>query len=275
MTTTTGNAATVLDWFEEWLQTEWPELRVPLHLGDRAVGDRRRSPARARATSLGRARPGPRRQPRGLPLHGTSARRRSPGSRRASAASSFSGELAYEVNVARVARARAVGGGLGRGRAVRHHAVRDRDDARAARREGLRDRRPGHRRHGHAAGPRARLDGRRRTRATSSARRSHAPRGREARRPQAARRPPPRPERLPEGAQLVDDPDAPVPVPMAGHVTSSYDSAALGRPFALALLDGRPRARRRDDPRPARGPRRDRAGHGHRAVDPEGARRDG
>ena len=28
MTTTTGNAAKVLDWLEEWLQTEWPELRV-------------------------------------------------------------------------------------------------------------------------------------------------------------------------------------------------------------------------------------------------------
>ena len=26
VTTTTGDAATVLDWLEEWLQTEWPEL---------------------------------------------------------------------------------------------------------------------------------------------------------------------------------------------------------------------------------------------------------
>jgi sarcosine oxidase subunit alpha len=43
-------------------------------------------------------------------------------------------------------------------------------------------------------------------------------------------------ERLPEGAQLVEDPDAPVPVPMSGHVTSSYISAAMGRTFALALL---------------------------------------
>jgi sarcosine oxidase subunit alpha len=30
MTTTTGNAGPVLDWLEEWLQTEWPELRVYL-----------------------------------------------------------------------------------------------------------------------------------------------------------------------------------------------------------------------------------------------------
>lgn len=28
VTTTTGNAAMVLDWMEEWLQTEWPHLRV-------------------------------------------------------------------------------------------------------------------------------------------------------------------------------------------------------------------------------------------------------
>ena len=28
MTTTTGNAASVLEWLEEWLQTEWPELKV-------------------------------------------------------------------------------------------------------------------------------------------------------------------------------------------------------------------------------------------------------
>ncbi|MBC7761785.1 MAG: (2Fe-2S)-binding protein [Candidatus Saccharibacteria bacterium] len=28
VTTTTGNAATILDWMEEWLQTEWPHLRV-------------------------------------------------------------------------------------------------------------------------------------------------------------------------------------------------------------------------------------------------------
>ena len=30
MTTTTGGAAGVLDWMEEWLQTEWPDLRVYL-----------------------------------------------------------------------------------------------------------------------------------------------------------------------------------------------------------------------------------------------------
>ena len=41
---------------------------------------------------------------------------------------------------------------------------------------------------------------------------------------------------VPEGAQLIEDPDAVLPVPMCGHVTSSYLSACLGHPIALALL---------------------------------------
>ncbi len=41
---------------------------------------------------------------------------------------------------------------------------------------------------------------------------------------------------LPEGAQLIEDPFASSPVPMCGHVTSSYFSAALGHPIALALV---------------------------------------
>lgn len=41
---------------------------------------------------------------------------------------------------------------------------------------------------------------------------------------------------LPEGAQIVNDPDEPLPMTMQGHVTSSYYSAVLGRSFALAVL---------------------------------------
>ncbi len=41
---------------------------------------------------------------------------------------------------------------------------------------------------------------------------------------------------LPEGTQLIEDPGASRPVPMCGHVTSSYQSACLGHPIALALL---------------------------------------
>jgi sarcosine oxidase subunit alpha len=43
---------------------------------------------------------------------------------------------------------------------------------------------------------------------------------------------------LPEGAQVVADASAPVPVPMLGHVTSSYWSACLGRSIALAMVAG-------------------------------------
>jgi sarcosine oxidase subunit alpha len=49
-------------------------------------------------------------------------------------------------------------------------------------------------------------------------------------------------EVLEEGAQIVADPDQPVPMTMLGHVTSSYHSAALGRSIAMAVIaDGRAR----------------------------------
>ena len=49
-------------------------------------------------------------------------------------------------------------------------------------------------------------------------------------------------ELLEEGAQIVADPAAPIPMPMIGHVTSSYRSAALGHTIALAVIaDGRAR----------------------------------
>ncbi|MDH5355942.1 MAG: sarcosine oxidase subunit alpha, partial [Gammaproteobacteria bacterium] len=43
---------------------------------------------------------------------------------------------------------------------------------------------------------------------------------------------------IPEGAQLVDDPRAPMPVPMVGHVSSSYYSACCGHSIAMALVKG-------------------------------------
>jgi sarcosine oxidase subunit alpha len=43
---------------------------------------------------------------------------------------------------------------------------------------------------------------------------------------------------LPEGAQGVFDPKAPIPMPMVGHVTSCYYSANLGRSIALGLVKG-------------------------------------
>ena len=47
---------------------------------------------------------------------------------------------------------------------------------------------------------------------------------------------------LPEGAQIVAEDTGRIPMPMIGHVTSSYRSATLGRTFALAMVaDGRGR----------------------------------
>ncbi|MFM7718072.1 MAG: glycine cleavage T C-terminal barrel domain-containing protein [Actinomycetota bacterium] len=43
---------------------------------------------------------------------------------------------------------------------------------------------------------------------------------------------------IPEGAQIVLEDTGRVPMPMIGHVTSSYRSPALGRTFALAMLAG-------------------------------------
>ena len=86
VTTTTGNAAAVLDWFEEWLQTEWPELRVHCTSVTEqwatvaVVGPRSRDVLAALAPDLDVCRGE-------LPLHGRPRRRTSPGSGRASAAS--------------------------------------------------------------------------------------------------------------------------------------------------------------------------------------------
>ena len=54
--------------------------------------------------------------------------------------------------------------------------------------------------------------------------------------------PEPANELLEEGAQIVADPHQSIPMTMIGHVTSSYMSPNLGRSFALALVkDGRAR----------------------------------
>ena len=45
-------------------------------------------------------------------------------------------------------------------------------------------------------------------------------------------------EVLEEGAQIVADPNQPIPMKMMGHVTSSYWSDTLGRSIAMALIEG-------------------------------------
>ena len=84
---------------------------------------------------------------------------------------------------------------------------------------------------------------------------------------------------LPEGSQIIEQVDGgvlpPPPVPMLGHVTSSYRSAELGRPFGLALVKGG-RSRIGDTLHvPVDGTLVAVEVTGTVLVDPEGARRDG
>ncbi len=107
--TTTGGAAKVLDWMEEWLQTEWPDLRVHLHVGHRAVGHlpggRAALPRRDR-----RGLPGRGRLERGLPVHGLAGHRarRRPGADRP-------GQLLRRARLRGQRRRLARPGGVGRG----------------------------------------------------------------------------------------------------------------------------------------------------------------
>ncbi len=43
---------------------------------------------------------------------------------------------------------------------------------------------------------------------------------------------------LEEGAQIVADPNQPIPMKMLGFVTSSYWSPTLGKSIAMALIEG-------------------------------------
>jgi sarcosine oxidase subunit alpha len=83
---------------------------------------------------------------------------------------------------------------------------------------------------------------------------------------------------LPEGAQIIEATDGvlpPAPVPMLGHVTSSYRSAELARPFALALVKGGHSRIGETLHVPVGGALVPVEVTGSVLVDPEGARRDG
>ncbi len=270
-TTTTGNAAAVLDWFEEWLQTEWPALRVRLTSVTEQWATIAVVGPKSRAVIAKLA-------PDAVDLefmrftdttltNGVPAR---------IARISFSGELAFEVNVA-------TWYGLAVWEAV--YAAGSEHGITPYGTETM------HVLRAEKGYPIVGQD----TDGTVTpidlgmewivSKRKQFVGSRSLRRPDTAR-----PDRkhlvgllpvdpdalLPEGAQLVA-PDTPLdpPVPKLGHVTSSYRSAALGRTFALALVRSG----------------RDRLGHvlhaplGDRTIaatvvepvlyDPEGARRDG
>lgn len=275
VTTTTGNAAAVLDWMEEWLQTEWPGLRVHCTSVTEQwatvalVGPRSREVLASLAPQLAAGNDDfPFMSWRGTAVAGIDAR---------VCRISFSGELAYEINVSpwralalweALCEAGAPYGITPYGtetmhvlRAEKGYPIigQDTDGTVTPQDLGM----------GWAVSKKkADFIGRR-----SFARADTA---RPDRKQLVALLPDDPGAFLPEGSHLVADSVLPAPpVPMLGHVTSSYRSAALGRTFALALVKGG----------------RNRAGErlyapvGDRMVpvtvaspvlyDPEGARRDG
>ncbi|MDH6133338.1 sarcosine oxidase subunit alpha [Kitasatospora sp. MAA4] len=237
MTTTTGNAAGVLDWLEEWLQTEWPELRVRFTSVTEqwatvaVVGPRSREVLTALAPELDVSNDAfPFMTARQILLaNGVSAR---------ICRISFSGELAFEINVASwyglatwesVIRAGEHLGITPYGtetmhvlRAEKGYPIVGQDTDGTVTPHDL-----GMEwvvsRHKDFIGKR------------SFARADTA---RTDRRQLVGLLPVDPAVLLPEGAQLVADAEVAVPTKALGHVTSSYRSAALGRTFALALVAG-------------------------------------
>ena len=145
MTTTTGGAARVLAWLEEWLQTEWPQLEVyctsvtEQWAAMAVVGPKAREVLRPLGTDIDLA-------DDALPhlafAAGTVAGM--PGARvpdQLLRRDGLRGQRALGLWRG------LVGGACGRPVSLRHHALRHRGHARAARREGLHHRRPGHRWH--------------------------------------------------------------------------------------------------------------------------------
>lgn len=236
VTTTTGNAAAVLDWFEEWLQTEWPGLRVRCTSVTEqwatvaVVGPRSRDVVRRLAPDLDVEADAF----RFMDLRDGQVARVPARVARIS----FSGELAFEINVAgwhglgmweAVMAAGAEHGITPYGtetmhvlRAEKGYVIvgQDTDGTVTPQDLGL---------DWMVSGAKGDFVGRRSFRRWDTARPD--------RKQLVGLRPADPRERLPEGAQLVAEPAGAVPAAMIGHVTSSYDSAALGGAFALALLE--------------------------------------
>jgi sarcosine oxidase subunit alpha len=229
-TTTTGNAAPVLSWMEEWLQTEWPELRVWLTSVTEqwatvaVVGPDARE-LLGRVTSIPLDAEGfPFMAIREGEVAGIPAR---------VCRVSFSGELAFEVNVdgrrglelweALYAAGEPTVYGTEAMhvlRAEKGYPIIGQDTDGTVTPQDLGMDWIVSKTKPDFMGKRsfARAD-------TSRADRKHL----------VALLPVDRGALLPEGAQLVAEPGE---TAMLGHVTSSYRSAALGRTFALALVKG-------------------------------------
>ncbi|MEU7382787.1 sarcosine oxidase subunit alpha family protein [Streptomyces sp. NPDC042207] len=245
MTTTTGGAAGVLDWLEEWLQTEWPELDVHCTSVTEqwstiaVVGPKSRE-------VVGRLAPDLDLSNEAFPFMAFRETTLASGIPARICRISFSGELAYEINVsawyglAVWEQVHAAGQRYGITpygtetmhvlRAEKGYVIvgQDTDGTVTPHDAGM----------AWAVSKQKDFIGKRSFSRPDTARtdRKHL----------VGLLPTDGTTRLPEGSQIVA-PGVPItpqdgPVPMLGHVTSSYHSEALGRPFALALVaDGRGR----------------------------------
>jgi sarcosine oxidase subunit alpha len=273
MTTTTGNAAPVLEWLEEWLQTEWPDLRVHAtsvteHWSTIAVvGPKSRDVLRALAPDLAvEATEFPFMTWREAVVAGVPAR---------VFRISFSGELAYEINVPtwygqgmwEAVMAAGKPFGITPYGTEAMHVLRAEKGYPIVGQETDGSVTPIDLGMAWIVSKQKSFVGKRSLARSDTAR---------ADRKQLVGLIPDDPaELLPEGAQLVLDPAGSVPMPMIGHVTSSYRSAALDRTFALAMVTaGRARLGERVF---APLPGRTIAATIHDSVlfDPENRRRDG
>ena len=152
MTTTTGNAAPVLEHLEEWLQTEWPGLRVRATSVTEqwatvaVVGPRSRDVVATLAPGLDV----------GIEAFPFMTWRDAVdrGDRRARVPDLVLRGAGVRAQRAVGSRAGPMGGRDGRRCPARDHALRHGDHARPSRREGLPDHRPGDGRDRDAAGPR-------------------------------------------------------------------------------------------------------------------------
>jgi sarcosine oxidase subunit alpha len=240
MTTTTGGAARVMTWLERWLQTEWPHLKVYCtsvtdHYSTAAVvGPKSRAVLQAVCKDVDFS-------PEAFPFmscrDGTVA-----GVAARIMRISFSGELAYEVNVC-ANEARSVWDALvaaGTPFGITPYGTEAMHVLRAEKGFII----VGQDTDGSVTPIDLGMDwivakgkdfiGRRSLMRSDTARGDRKQLvGLLAENPQDV---------LPEGGQVVVDSRVAPPVPMLGHVTSSYFSAFLGRSIALALVkDGRKR----------------------------------
>jgi sarcosine oxidase subunit alpha len=242
MTTTTGNAGAVIDHLEEWLQTEWPDLRV--HATDvteqwcsvAIVGPRSRDVIAKLAPELDVSRSAfPFMTWRDAVIADTAAR---------VFRISFSGELAYEVNVPwwnGVALWDAVMA-TGQQFDIAPYGTEALHVLRAEKGYPIVGQETDGSVTPHDLGMTSLVSIKKDFIGRRSLLRSDLIR--HDRKQLVGLLPVDPTEVLPEGAQLVaaDANLSRVPVPMLGHVTSSYRSAALGRTIALGLVkDGRAR----------------------------------